>query len=112
MANNTHDQTVALTILEQLGGARFRAMTGVSSLLADDSALSFKLPKNQSQANKMKIRLTPADTYEVTTYQISLRTRRNRSGENGCRVIDSQHDVYAEDLQAVFTRMTGLYTRL
>jgi hypothetical protein len=117
VTKHKHDQTVALTILEQLGGKHFRAMTGVSSLLADDAALSFKLPKNASQANKMKIRLTPArfgaiDTYEVTTYRITLPTRRNRSGENGCRLIDRQDDVYAEDLQAVFTRMTGLYTRL
>jgi hypothetical protein len=114
MTKHKHDQTVALTILAQLGakagcGTRFRVMTGVSGLLADHSALSFQLPKNQSGATKIKIRLTPRDTYEVTTYRINLRAK---CADDICRVIDTQDDVYAEDLQAVFTRMTGLYTRL
>ena len=38
--------TIATTILQQLGGSRFIAMTGAKNLVAEENALIFRLPEN------------------------------------------------------------------
>jgi hypothetical protein len=55
------DMTVSQTILSQLGGNRFIAMTGSKNFVESDGALSFKLVPNQSKAKYMRIVLTSMD---------------------------------------------------
>lgn len=99
------DMTVATTILEQLGGPRFVHMTGARDLVGGRSELRFRLPARLAKdgVNVVRIVLTPMDVYTVETY-------RARGGKS--TLVDTAEDIYAEDLQRVFTRMTGLVTRL
>lgn len=95
--------TVANTILEQLGGRRFLAMTGAKNLVGSETPdglgfLGMRLPIGKAKA--VRIVLTAMDDYRVHTF--------TRTG----REIDVTEGVYAEDLQNVFANMTGLATRL
>ncbi len=99
------DMTVANTIFKQLGGNRFNVMTGAKNLIASADALSFRLPSNFAQKgiNAVRIRLTPADTYEVTFSNIR---------GTKVTVVSTFDDVYADSLRTLFTSETGLDTSL
>jgi hypothetical protein len=100
--------SVALTILEQLGGRRFLVMTGAKSLAASESSLSMRLDSVNDQGHRIRavrIDLDPSDTYTLTAYG---------PGKEAYDVVERyrQSDVYCDVLQDVFTRATGLYTSL
>lgn len=62
--------TIAQTILAQLGGNRFLAMTGARLLCDLGDGLAFNLPRGaKNKANKVCIRLA-GDLYRVTFYSI------------------------------------------
>ena len=65
------DNTVARTILEQLGGNKFLAMTGAKNLGFSKDSLSMHLPKNMSKANRLTIKLEWDDTYTMRFYRYS-----------------------------------------
>jgi hypothetical protein len=102
----TRNVEVANTIVEQLGGRKFLTMTGARNLTAIPDGLSFRLPNRfaKNGINAVKIILTPMDTYTVTFSRIFKVTL--------CSEISVHEDVYAEDLQGLFTSTTGLDTRL
>lgn len=102
------DLTVANTILAQLGGKRFLIMTGAKNLCGDREGLLFSLPAQfaEGHRNKIRVKLTPMDTYTITWYW----QRRGPIFE--VLPVKEETDVYAEDLQRVFTAMTGLETHL
>lgn len=62
---------VADTILEQLGGNKFLAMTGAKNLLADGNTLRMTLPKNRSRANRLWITLDSNDTYTMNFFRFT-----------------------------------------
>ncbi len=99
--------TIAKTIAAQLGGNRFVAMTG-ATLIADHHALIIKLPRSspKGRINAITIALEPSDTYRMTFFH------QQRAPSVERRVVAEQSDVYAEDLQRLFTDMTGLHTTL
>jgi hypothetical protein len=101
------DMTVAKTILDQLGGKRFLAMTGAKNLIGSATTLSFTLPGNpgfvKSGINVCRVTLTPADTYTVEYLRV-------RSGN--VHTVETCTDIYAENLEECFSRETGLATRL
>ena len=100
------DLTVAKTILEQLGGRKFIVMTGIKKFLGSEDSLQFRLRGlTKNKARICKITLTWKDLYNVEFYGFNFRT-----GESD--LVESALDIFAEDLQAVFTRHTGLYTHL
>jgi len=98
--------TVADTILGQLGGNRFLAMTGAKNLMGLNNGLQFSLPANltRDKSNKMRITLLD-DLYTVETYRL-----RNRGLD--CRACSLRYGVYADQLRDVFTAITGLDTSL
>lgn len=66
--NDMSDLTVAKTILEQLGGNKFRVMTGAKNLVGTDNSLSFRLPGSgfcKQGINSVKITLNGSDLYDV-----------------------------------------------
>lgn len=95
--------SVAKEIYQQLGGNRFAMMTGAKNFVSDskNNALSFRIGRNGSKANYVKIRLNSMDTYDVTFGRIHNMDYRD---------LETMKGVYAEDLQKVFTEYTGLYT--
>src|SRR5262245_9743166 len=101
------DLTVANTILTQLGGKRFLAMTGAKQLIGSATSLSFTLPGTpgfvQRGINVCRITLTPMDTYTVEY----LRVRGS-----AVTTVQTCEDIYADALQDCFTRETGLVTHL
>jgi len=96
------DTTIAAIILEQLGGPRFLAMTGAKHLTALPSGLMFSLPF-PSAPNKIRITLTPLDTYTIEAFRVHGVSVKNRGI---CT------DIYADQLRRTFTRLTGLETNL
>jgi len=95
---------VATTILQQLGSNKFIAMTGAKNFLGSATALTFRFPHPDRKApNGMRIELDANDTYTMISYRI----RGAR-----CDVAAREEGVYAEDLQRLFTNMTGLDTHL
>lgn len=101
------DLTVANTILQQLGGRRFRAMTGAKDFVSSDDALSFTLPRGMAKdgINRVKVTLTPADLYHVEFYRYAPRKRTLEArGEFS--------NVFCDQLRTVFEDRTGLLTAL
>lgn len=95
--------TTANTILAQLGGNRFLAMTGAKSLVGGADMLQFDLPRGfaTNKANKVRVTLTASDLYRVSFYKWNAR-------KLDMALIEETDGVHAEDLRAVFTRHTGL----
>lgn len=103
----TRNQEIAATILEQLGGRRFLVITGSKQPVAIENGLSLRLAKNKTNANILTIKLTPADLYDVEFKYLAV-------GKNGVtdKTIEKSEGIYAEQLQDIFERVTGLYTTL
>lgn len=109
---------VANQILEQLGGNKFIAMTGSRNFIDCGNALSMHLTTNKAKAKYLKIELTSMDLYSVT-FSRNKKVLNKEYAAAGVKIYDDVHEivktfdnVYAEDLQMIFTSVTGLYTRL
>ena len=91
-------------ILQQLGGNRFIAMTGAKYFAgSNDGDLSFKIGRNASGITHVKIKLNDLDLYNIDF----IRVRGTLVKSLRC-----VNNVYAEDLQRIFTATTGLDTHL
>lgn len=99
------NRVIATTIMEQLGGNRFVAMTGAKHFMFDGPSLSFRLPSRFATGgiNYVKIALDASDTYTMTFGKVW--------GIN-YKVIKTVSDVYNDNLQRVFRITTGLDTKL
>ena len=95
--------TIARTILEQLGGNKFIAMTGAKNLSDTQDGLSFQLSSKltKNACNAVKITLTLMDTYQIKFLKI---------GSMELKTIKIIDDVYNDQLQEIFTNETGLET--
>lgn len=93
------------TILEQLGGNQFIAMTGSKNLVALEDGLQFKPGKNSKGVNSVVINLESNDTYTMTFHKINMRHYTVKELGNFTMV-------YADMLQGCFTKGTGLATHL
>lgn len=94
---------IAPTILAQLGGGRFLAMTGAKGLLGLPNGLAFQIGRNATRANRVRVTLDASDTYTITT---------SRYAKLNVTPVAKLEGVYAEDLQRAFTDLTGLDTHL
>lgn len=94
---------IAQTILTQLGGRRFLAMTGARDLVASETSLAMRLPIGK--ARNLRIELAADDTYTVK----SLRWNRTNL-QYGITAIAS--GVYADSLRDVVEGMTDLLVGL
>src|ERR1700720_300972 len=101
MKEQTRNQEIAKTILEQMGGGRLAVLTGAFNFYAVDQGLQFQLNHGAKDSiNKVRIVLTCMDDYSVTFYR-------------GAGIeVSHVPGVYAEDLQNIFEAATGLYTSL
>ena len=95
----------ANTLLQQLGGGKFIAMTGAKNLMVDkkEKSLMMRIGKNSKGINHLKITYMPDDTYKMDFGRIR---------KMDYKVVRSVSNVYAEALQDVFTEVTGMYTSL
>ena len=96
---------VAVTILDQLGGNRFIAMTGARNFLGGERELQFRIPLALPHGiNAVRVRLTSADLYDISFYRTGPGLR--------LRTIREDEGIYYDQLQEVFTAATGLSTQL
>jgi hypothetical protein len=96
--------TIAQTILSQLGGNRFVAMTGAKNLLDHGNGLSFKVGRNPKGVTHARITLTAMDDYMVEFLKIR--------GTKQLQPVAYREGIYADDLAHVFESVTGMATRL
>lgn len=99
---------VAQTILAQLGGSRFIAMTGAKNLVSGARALQFDLPRGaKNKANRVTVTHTDADDYTVAFYRYEAKTLTLHLLHG-----DVIPFVQAESLRSVFVDRTGLVVSL
>lgn len=103
---------IARTILEQLGGQRFKSMTGARDFVYSDgnrpdevADLTFKIMRNSHKTTHVRIALKGDDTYRMYFLHWEARKMQFRTGLS----IDT---VYADGLRNGFHTGTGLETRL
>lgn len=102
------DLTVANTILEQLGGRRFLAMTGAKNLVGGDRRLTFRLPSAKCDGKRLSgmwITLADDDTYTLEAVRFDRASAEHK-------ILGRREGIYCDELQEAFTALTGLYTRL
>jgi hypothetical protein len=97
--------TTANQILSQLGGNKFLAMTGAHTLINTGEGLTMKLRTNKSKANYFKITLNVMDTYTVEFQKVNY-------SKLTVTEVATFENVYCDQLQNIFTQITGMYTRL
>lgn len=94
----------AQTILAQLGGNRFCAMTGATNMVGGENMLQFKIGRGAiNKANTVSIELDDNDTYTVKFYSVR--------GMN-VRQISEHSMVYADSMRSLFSDQTGMATNL
>ena len=97
------ESRIAKTILQQLGGNKFIAMTGAKNLGASNKSLSMKIGRNSKSINYVVITLKSSDLYEMEFIRMRGAKRT---------VVKKVKGVYADQLQTMFTKYTGMNTRL
>jgi hypothetical protein len=98
--------TISATILDQLGGNRFVAMTGAKNFVASVDALSFQLPgtMTRNRANVCRI----AYDAGLDAYFVTFMRRRGVHFPT----VGQFNNVQAAALRELFTRETGLDVHL
>ena len=94
---------LANTIYQQLGGSRFKVMTGANSFSASDDGITFRIPRNRAKAKAVRITLTPADLYRMELFAV-----RNFEVQK----VAERDDIFCDELELAFGEMTGLATSL
>ena len=95
---------VARIIWEQLGGNKFRVMTGAKNLLNTGDGLAMRIGRNSSNSNYLKITLNSMDTYDMTFAKLT------KMGE--LKSVSEYNNIYNDMLTDIFTSHTGMYTSL
>ena len=86
-------------IYNQLGGNRFRVMTGAKNLTGNKNTLSFKLMKAKNSINFIRITLNSMDLYDIEFNYLSSR---------GLKLIERLEDIYNDQLREIIEDRTGL----
>ena len=95
---------VANTIYRQLGGNRFRVMTGAKMMVSTENGIRMRIGRNKTNANFMEVSLNSLDLYDVTFAKLT------KMGEMKS---DKTYDnVYNDMLVSIFESHTGMYTTL
>ena len=108
---------IAETILDQLGGGRFIVMTGSKNFIADGNTLRMTLARNASKANRLDITLNGKDLYDMRFYRYTAPRYSTRGGQfrtypEKITEVKTYNDIFCDQLQELFTSVTGLYTKL
>ena len=111
--------TVPETILMQLGGRRFIVMTGSKDFIGDKDTLRMSLARNSSGANRLEITLNGLDLYDMRFYRrtggkmkLNHKTQTAEFTPLKEKDIAVFHDIYCDQLEELFTEVTGLETRM
>lgn len=103
---------ISKLILSQLGGSRFIAMTGSKNFIGSKNTLTMRLTRNKLNAKYLKISLNGMDTYDLEFSTTKNKIINDVIITDQLVVIKNIYGVYCDQLQEIFTKETGLYTRL
>jgi hypothetical protein len=95
---------IATTILQQLGGRKFIAMTGSHNFVTDGNTLFMTLRRNKAKAKWLRITLNSLDLYEMEFKKVNSKM--------DLITVASYENVYDDQLREIFTSVTGLETSL
>ena len=91
-------------MLKQLGGNRFIMMTGAKHFGVGPNGMSFKIGKNSKRVNHVTIDYDRGrDLYNMKFDWVTIKGIKNKKTLKG---------IYADQLQDMFTKYTGMYTSL
>lgn len=96
-------QTTAQKIYNQLGGDRFKLVTGSKDFVDGGNMLTFKVGSNPNRITHVRITFMPDDTYTLEFMKVRGVEIKSVKNVNG---------VYAHGLREIFTVNTGLFTDL
>jgi len=99
----------ANVLFRQLGGNRFRAMTGAKDFMKDGNSLRMKIMKNNTGGNHLIITLNSNDLYDM---RFESHRMNRKTYELTIKVKAEETNIPASNLQRVFTELSGLYTRM
>lgn len=103
-------------ILQQLGGRRFEVTTGSSHFVADGNTLRMHLARNQTCANRLEITYEEGlDLYTMRFYRVTggkFNMKTMLFSPEKTKEVKRIEEVYCDNLESVFTHVTGLVTRL
>ena len=94
---------IAQTILQQLGGNKFIAMTGAKNLGFTNKGLQMKIGRNAKGVTHVIIELTSMDLYDIEFVKVRAMKRTT---------IKKLKGIYADQLGEIFKKYTGLNIRL
>ena len=96
---------IAKTIIAQMGGTgRLSAMVNAKRFLILDAGVQFTFSGKRGM-NKVVVKLTPADTYDMEFWYINSRSAK-------CEKKAEYKDVYFDMLIELFEKTTSLYLSL
>jgi len=95
---------VANEIYRQLGGNRFRVMTGAKNMVSTENGIRMRIGRNKTNANFMEIVLNKSDLYDITFAKVT------KMGE--MKSMKGYDNVYNDMLVSLFESHTGMYTSL
>lgn len=99
---------IAKTILQQIGGRRFAAMTGSNNFTDMGNGLRMNITRNKTSANRLVITYDEdADLYNMRFYR---QTFSKKTFEVKTKDISIHEGIYCDMLEEMFTMVTGLYT--
>jgi len=110
----TRNQEIAQEILAQLGGGRFKAMTGAKDFVAIENGLQMKIGRGAKKSiSIVRIVLNDRDTYDVEFGKVSRKKDKQLGISIPTYVKVAEHDgLYFDMLQDTFTEVTGFDTSL
>ena len=95
---------IANEIYRQLGGNRFRVMTGAKMMVSTENGIRMRIGRNKTNANFMEVSLNGLDLYDVTFAKLT------KMGE--MKSVKEYENVYNDMLVSIFESHTGMYTTL
>ena len=95
---------VANEIYRQLGGNRFRVMTGAKNMVSTENGIRMRIGRNKTNANYMEVVLNSMDLYNITFAKVT-KMREMKS-------VRTYDNVYNDMLVSLFESHTGMYTTL
>ena len=108
--NEKLDQSQAKVLLKQLGGNRFITMTGAKNFGLGPKGMGFKIGRNSKKINYIRIDLDRGkDLYNMEFIRMA---RKKGELSPTMKVVKKIKGVYADQLQKMFTKYTGMYTSL
>ena len=100
---------IAKTILQQIGGRRFVAMTGSKDFIDMGNGLRMSLARNKTSAIRRQRQMCIRDSlYNMRFYR---KTFSKKTFECKTKDIATHDGIYCDMLEEMFTMVTGLYTR-